>query len=82
MTIQITQYGIQYTIHPQHCSIVWYVAYPVYRFLRHLAYRRLAQWLWKRLGKKNRKVLPACAVTKIRETYTSDTHVGYTDALY
>lgn len=53
-----------------------------HRFLGHLAYHRLAKWIWKQLGKKNRKILSACAVLRIHAQFSSEEYVGFKDALY
>ncbi|XP_069124469.1 uncharacterized protein [Argopecten irradians] len=39
---------------------------------RHVAYRRFIRRTWKILGKRNRKVLPSCAVSAIRRTFPSE----------
>ena len=38
----------------------------------HLAYKRLIKWIFKRLGKHNRKVIPSCAVLAIRAQYPDE----------
>ncbi|XP_042143823.1 P2X purinoceptor 7-like isoform X1 [Ixodes scapularis] len=48
-----------------------------YRFA---AYRQCALWLWSRLGKKNRRLLPSCLVKTIRGRYPADVYAGYRDA--
>ncbi|VDH91579.1 Hypothetical predicted protein [Mytilus galloprovincialis] len=45
-----------------------------YRFM---AFRRFVQWIWHRLGRHNRKILPACVVKKIRDTFPSETYSGF-----
>ncbi|KAL1481400.1 hypothetical protein MTO96_034491 [Rhipicephalus appendiculatus] len=45
-----------------------------YRFL---AYRFFTRWIWKRLGRHNRVVLPACVVTAIRKQFPSADYVGF-----
>ena len=42
-----------------------------------MAYRRFVQWIWHRLGSRNRKILPACVVQKIRETFPSEEYCGF-----
>ncbi|CAH1233056.1 Hypp569 [Branchiostoma lanceolatum] len=44
---------------------------------RYIAYRRLVRWCWGWLGEGIRVVLPACAVTKIRETFPSEQYAGF-----
>ena len=42
-----------------------------------MAYRRFVQWIWHRLGRHKRKILPACVVQKIRETFPSEEYCGF-----
>ena len=42
---------------------------PMREPLRYIAYRRLVRWIFKKLGRKNRKRLPACAVLAIRTKF-------------
>ncbi|ESO88706.1 hypothetical protein LOTGIDRAFT_125676, partial [Lottia gigantea] len=37
--------------------------------LRHQAYRQFIYWIHQRLGKNHRRVIPACAVWKIRDAF-------------
>jgi hypothetical protein len=32
---------------------------------------------WRRLGRNNRKILPACVVMKIRQTFPSEQYCGF-----
>ncbi|XP_029849630.2 P2X purinoceptor 7 [Ixodes scapularis] len=48
--------------------------------LRFVAYKQFTRWMWKRLGRNNRRVLPACVVSRIREEFASDSYTGYLDA--
>ncbi|XP_066263273.1 uncharacterized protein [Branchiostoma lanceolatum] len=48
-----------------------------FRRYRYIAYRRLVRWCWGWLGEGIRVVLPACAVTKIRETFPSEQYAGF-----
>ncbi|XP_035984146.1 P2X purinoceptor 7-like [Fundulus heteroclitus] len=50
---------------------------PVNEIYRYIAYRRMIRWIWGRIGKGNRKVLPSCAVNKIRETWESADYTGF-----
>ncbi|KAJ8305055.1 hypothetical protein KUTeg_017398, partial [Tegillarca granosa] len=31
---------------------------------RYLAYRRFVRWIWKIVGRRNRRILPSCVVTR------------------
>ncbi|XP_078695650.1 uncharacterized protein LOC144924409 isoform X1 [Branchiostoma floridae x Branchiostoma belcheri] len=44
---------------------------------RYIAYRQLVRWCWGWLGREVRVVLPACAVTKIRDTFPSAQYTGF-----
>ncbi|KAM7312352.1 P2X purinoceptor 7 [Ixodes scapularis] len=48
--------------------------------LRFVAYKQFTRWMWRRLGRYNRRVLPACAVARIRQEFPSETYTGYLDA--
>ncbi|XP_053409100.1 P2X purinoceptor 7-like [Mercenaria mercenaria] len=50
---------------------------PVHETYRYVAYRRLARWIWHRLTKHYRRVLPSCAVTAIRANFPSEEYTGY-----
>ena len=39
------------------------------RSFRYAAYRQFIRWVFKRLGKGNRRVIPSCALWKIREHF-------------
>ena len=43
----------------------------LFRSSRYAAYRQFCWWVHARLGKGVRKIIPACVVSKIRETYPS-----------
>ncbi|XP_040359986.1 P2X purinoceptor 7-like [Ixodes scapularis] len=47
------------------------------RRYRYISYSQLAHWLWGRLGRNHRTVLPACAVHKIRERFPSEDYTGF-----
>eukprot|EP00111_Clytia_hemisphaerica_P007238 TCONS_00021017-protein len=42
---------------------------PSNRSLRYAAYRKFSWWVFKRLGKNNRRVIPSCVLSKIRSTF-------------
>ncbi|XP_052677864.1 P2X purinoceptor 7-like [Crassostrea angulata] len=50
---------------------------PVHELYRYIAYRRYTRWLWHRLGKKTRKVIPSCVVSAIRTRFPSDEYTGF-----
>ncbi|XP_063403855.1 P2X purinoceptor 7-like [Mytilus trossulus] len=50
---------------------------PIHELYRYVAYRRFTRWIWHILGKKRRKVIPACAVLKIREAFPSEDFTGF-----
>ncbi|XP_071146193.1 P2X purinoceptor 7-like [Mytilus edulis] len=54
---------------------------PINERYRFMAYRRFVQWIWHRLGRHNRKILPACVVKKIRDTFPSETYSGFKYAI-
>ncbi|KAH6921107.1 hypothetical protein HPB50_027908 [Hyalomma asiaticum] len=49
----------------------------VHRKYRFLAYRFFTRWIWKRLGRRNQVVLPACVVCAIRRQFPSADYVGF-----
>uniref|UniRef100_M3XJS4 P2X purinoreceptor 7 intracellular domain-containing protein n=1 Tax=Latimeria chalumnae TaxID=7897 RepID=M3XJS4_LATCH len=49
----------------------------IHEIYRYIAYRRLARWIWHRLGRGNRRPLPSCAVKKIREQFPSEEYTGF-----
>ena len=52
-------------------------AFNVYSVYRYIAYRRSVLWICHQLGKGNRKVLPACVVSRIRQAFPSETCTGF-----
>ncbi|KAJ8301016.1 hypothetical protein KUTeg_022535 [Tegillarca granosa] len=44
---------------------------------RYLAYRRFVRWIWKIVGRRNRRILPSCVVNKIRESFPSEEFCGF-----
>ncbi|XP_062586755.1 P2X purinoceptor 7-like [Saccostrea cucullata] len=49
----------------------------IHELYRYLAYRRFVRWIYQRLGKKNRRILPSCVVIKIRKTFPSEEYCGF-----
>lgn len=49
----------------------------IHKVYRHLAYRRFVRWIWQRLGKNNRRILPSCVVNKIRTAFPSQQYCGF-----
>ncbi|XP_065062658.1 P2X purinoceptor 7-like [Rhopilema esculentum] len=50
---------------------------PAFELFRHVAYRQFVRWIWRRLGKHVRKVIPSCSVAKIRAKFPSETYTGF-----
>ena len=50
-----------------------------YRSLRYAAYRQFTWWVYERLGKGNRRVIPSCVLWKIRNSFeeSDDIYVPY-----
>ena len=46
------------------------------RSLRYAAYKQLIWWMFKHLGKGNRRIIPSCASWKIRE-YFAEPNADY-----
>ena len=53
---------------------------PLSSLYRYLAYRKFTRWIHRRLSHHNRKVIPACAVTRIQLSFPSAE--GYTGFIY
>ncbi|KAK3099671.1 hypothetical protein FSP39_007817 [Pinctada imbricata] len=49
----------------------------IHKVYRYIAYRRFTRFIWKRLGKKNRRILPACVVAAIRRQFPSQEYCGF-----
>ncbi|XP_040071587.2 uncharacterized protein LOC120844056 isoform X2 [Ixodes scapularis] len=47
--------------------------------LRFAAYHQFVRWMWRRLGRRNRRVLPACVVKRIHDEFPSETYTGFHD---
>ena len=50
-----------------------------FRSFRYAAYRQFTWWVHGHLGRKIRRVIPSCAVKKIRSTFPADdgVYTGY-----
>jgi hypothetical protein len=60
-----------------------YESNSIHKRRRHVAYRQLARFLFGIVGRSNRYILPACAVSKIRETFPNENVQDvYTGFLY
>ncbi|KAL3842816.1 hypothetical protein ACJMK2_020800 [Sinanodonta woodiana] len=35
----------------------------------HITYRQFVSWIWHHLGKGNRRILPSCVISKVRDTF-------------
>lgn len=49
----------------------------IHKKYRFVAYRMFTRWIWKKLGRNNRVVLPACVVARIRKEFPSASYVGF-----
>lgn len=49
----------------------------VHKEYRYSPYRLFTRWLWQRMGKGNRRVLPACVVEKKTATFPSARNTGF-----
>ena len=51
------------------------------RSYRYAAYRQFTWWVYERLGKGNRRVIPSCVLTNIRKTFPEENgvYVPYRD---
>ncbi|XP_042149522.1 uncharacterized protein LOC121837779 [Ixodes scapularis] len=49
----------------------------MHRRYRYVAYRRFVRWVWGRLGRGNRFVLPSCVVRTIREAFPCEEETGF-----
>ncbi|XP_037528557.1 P2X purinoceptor 7-like [Rhipicephalus sanguineus] len=49
----------------------------IHKRYRYTAYRQFVRWLWGRLGRGHRFVLPSCVVAKIRGTFPTETPTGF-----
>ena len=56
----------------KHCN-----QFSLFRLFRHIAYRQFVRWIWRRLGKHVRMVIPSCAVSKIRSQFPSESYKGF-----
>ncbi|XP_065282067.1 P2X purinoceptor 7-like [Dermacentor albipictus] len=52
-------------------------ALEIHRRYRYTAYRQFARWVWHRLGRGNRKVLPSCVVAAVRDAFPSEMYTGF-----
>ena len=51
---------------------------------RYTAYRQYILWVWGKLGRRNRKVIPSCIVRKIRDRFPdpNGNYTGFMDVDY
>ncbi|XP_077563578.1 P2X purinoceptor 7-like [Haemaphysalis longicornis] len=49
----------------------------IHKKYRYVAYRQFARWIWGRLRKGERKVIPSCAVWMIRKMFPSESYTGF-----
>eukprot|EP00112_Aurelia_sp_Birch-Aquarium-sp1_P026496 Seg941.3 transcript_id=Seg941.3/GoldUCD/mRNA.D3Y31 product="P2X purinoceptor 7" protein_id=Seg941.3/GoldUCD/D3Y31 len=48
-----------------------------FELYRYISYRQFVRWIWHRLGKHKREILPACVVSSIRRKFPSDEYTGF-----
>ncbi|KAJ8048299.1 hypothetical protein HOLleu_00552 [Holothuria leucospilota] len=60
-------------------ALIYAFYFPSCRTYRYAAYRMFTYWVYGKLGQGVRKVVPACAVSKIRETFPdpNGVYVGF-----
>jgi hypothetical protein len=58
-------------------SVIEDIHFLFFRLYRYIAYRRFTRWVYGLLGKRNRRVVPACAVKAIREAFPSEEYAGF-----
>lgn len=56
------------------CNFYKCLCFSVYRYI---AYRRFTRWMYGLLGRKQRKVIPSCAVMAIRDRFPSEEYCGF-----
>ncbi|XP_077512589.1 uncharacterized protein LOC144123678 [Amblyomma americanum] len=44
---------------------------------RYTAYRQFVRWIWRRLGRRNRRVLPSCVVGEMRNAFPAQRYCGF-----
>uniref|UniRef100_A0A224Z0I0 Kolobok-2 xt n=1 Tax=Rhipicephalus zambeziensis TaxID=60191 RepID=A0A224Z0I0_9ACAR len=49
----------------------------IHRRYRYTAYRQFVRWVWHRLGRKKRTVLPSCVVAAVRDAFPSESYSGF-----
>ncbi|XP_071105320.1 P2X purinoceptor 7-like [Haliotis cracherodii] len=50
---------------------------PIHKTYRHVAFRRFSRWIHGRLRKHDRRPIPSCVVTAIREHFPSEEVAGF-----
>ncbi|XP_049270368.1 P2X purinoceptor 7 [Rhipicephalus sanguineus] len=49
----------------------------IHRRYRYTAYRQFVRWVWHRLGRRKRVVLPSCVVCAVRAQFPSEDYSGF-----
>ena len=69
-TLCLNEYVLQIVLTGLHVSIGDYLENEcTNRSLRYAAYKQFIWWIYKSLGKGNIRVIPSCALWKIRDTF-------------
>jgi hypothetical protein len=54
----------------------------IYRAMRYAAYRQFIAWVYGRLGRRVRRVIPACVVNEIRRRFPNNPDEDYVGFRY
>ena len=48
-----------------------------FSLLRYISYCQFVQWIWPKLGKHRREILPSCVVNEIHCAFPSEEYAGF-----